>query len=190
LMLSENNERARFLSDSELTATLKASKEHSLTMHVAVLVSLACGVRQSELLRLAWSDIDFDAHALRVQLSKNGESRSVYLPSSAETGLRELKRGKVVGARVFVDDEGQPVGKNWIEYRWKAIRKAARLVDFRWHDLRHSCASYLAQNGSTLLEIGSVLGHKSPSVTQRYAHLVAAKPVTGHAKLDEKLSRS
>ena len=53
--------------------------------------------------------------------------------------------------------------------------------------LRHTCASYLAQNGANLLEIGSVLGHKSPSVTQRYAHLIEGAPVTGHTKLDDKL---
>jgi site-specific recombinase XerD len=68
------------------------------------------------------------------------------------------------------------------------VRPAAGLKDFRWHDLRHSCASFLAASGASLVEIGSVLGHRSPSVTARYAHLVAGKPVTGHAKLDEKLA--
>jgi hypothetical protein len=45
----------------------------------------------------------------------------------------------------------------------------------------------LAQNGASLLEIGSVLGHKSPSVTLRYSHLVQGAPVKGHTALDEKL---
>lgn len=49
--------------------------------------------------------------------------------------------------------------------------KAAKLRDFRFHDLRHTCASYLAQNGATLLEIGDVLGHKQVSMTRRYSHL-------------------
>jgi site-specific recombinase XerD len=88
---------------------------------------------------------------------------------------------------VIADDMGQPVTKEWLEYRWRLIRAAAGLHDFRWHDMRHSCASFLAQQGATLLEIGSVLGHRSPSVTQRYAHLVQGAPVTGHAQLDKKL---
>ena len=70
---------------------------------------------------------------------------------------------------------------------WKAVRSAAGLKDFRWHDLRHSCASYLAQNGSGLLEIGNVLGHKSPSVTARYSPLVEGAPLPAHAGLDKKL---
>ena len=50
--------------------------------------------------------------------------------------------------------------------------KEANIEDFRFHDLRHTAASYLAQNGATLLEIQQVLGHKSPAMTARYAHLV------------------
>jgi site-specific recombinase XerD len=67
------------------------------------------------------------------------------------------------------------------------VRAAAGLVDFRWHDLRHSCASFLAQNGASLVEIGSVLGHSSPSVTAKYAHMVAGRPITGADKLAAKL---
>ena len=57
-------------------------------------------------------------------------------------------------------------------------------------DGRHSCASLFAQNGSNLLEIGSMLGHKSPASTKRYAHLVEHAPVIGHPRLDEKLRSS
>jgi len=49
--------------------------------------------------------------------------------------------------------------------------KDAKIKDFRFYDLRHSCASYLAQSGASLLEIADVLGHKQIEVTKRYAHL-------------------
>ena len=52
----------------------------------------------------------------------------------------------------------------------KALEEAD-IKDFRFHDLRHSCASYLAQSGASLLEIADLLGHKQISVTKRYAHL-------------------
>ena len=55
--------------------------------------------------------------------------------------------------------------------QWKRVREEAELVDFRFHDLRHTTASYLAQNGATLIEIAEILGHKDISVTKRYAHL-------------------
>jgi integrase len=188
LMLTEPKGRTRFLADDELDALLKTSAAHSPGMHAAVLVSIACGVRQSELLRLKWADIDFDKQRLRVMLSKNNEARSVYLPQSAAAALKALKRAPVVGQHVFLDESGKPAKKSWIEHRWAGIRAAAKLQDFKWHDLRHSCASFLAQQGANLLEIGAVLGHRSASVTRRYAHLVEGAPVTGHTKLDEKLS--
>ena len=56
--------------------------------------------------------------------------------------------------------------KEWI----KALKRA-EIKDFRFHDLRHTCASYLAQNGASLLEIADVLGHKQIQMTKRYAHL-------------------
>ncbi|HKS56669.1 MAG TPA: site-specific integrase [Steroidobacteraceae bacterium] len=187
LMLTEPKGRTRFLSDDELARLLEASAAHSPLMHAAVLVSIACGVRQSELLRLKWADLDFDKQRLRVMLSKNDEARSVYLPQSAATALKALKRAPVLGQQVFTDETGRSANKGWIEHRWKLVRSAAKLQDFKWHDLRHSCASFLAQQGANLLEIGAVLGHRSASVTRRYAHLVEGAPVTGHTKLDEKL---
>lgn len=187
LMLTEPKGRTRYLNDEELGALLKAAARHSPTMHAAVLVSLGCGVRQSELRRLKWTDVDLDKQRLRVLLAKNNESRAVYLPQSATDALRVLKRAPVVGQHVITDEQGQPVDKFWLVYRWRLIRAAAGLANFRWHDMRHSCASFLAQQGANLFEIGSVLGHKSPSVTMRYSHLIEGAPVTGHVKLDEKL---
>ena len=187
LMLTEPKGRLRYLSDNELAGLLKAASEHSPTMLAAILISIGCGVRQSELRRLRWADVDLDQQRIRVLLTKNNESRAVYLPASAAEALRVLKRAAVVGQTVIADEAGQPVGKDWVEYQWRCIRAAAGLRDFRWHDLRHSCASFLAQQGATLLEIGSVLGHRSPSMTMRYSHLVQGAPVTGHTKLDEKL---
>ena len=187
LMLTEPKGRVRYLNDSELAELLKAAAALSPTMHAAVLISVGCGIRQSELRRLRWADVDLDKLRIRILLTKNDESRSVYLPASAADALRVLKRGPVIGQTVIADERGQPIAKEWLEYRWRLIRDAAALADFRWHDLRHSCASFLAQQGATLLEIGSVLGHRSPTVTQRYAHLVQGAPVTGHTKLDEKL---
>ena len=179
--------RTRDLSDEELARVLADASARSPTMHAAILVSLGCGIRQSELRRLKWADVDLDKKRLRVLVTKNDESRTIYMPQPVVDALRLLKRAPVVGQHVIANEEGQPVEKEWLEYRWRLIREAAGLVDFHWHDLRHSCASFLAQNGSTLLEIGSVLGHKSPSVTMRYSHLVQGAPVTGATKLDEKL---
>jgi integrase len=188
LLLTEPKGRVRFLNDVELANVLAAAKAQSAVMHAAIMVSIATGLRQGELLRLKWADIDLNAGKLVVLISKTDTARAVYLPSVAVDALKELRKGKIVSAStVFLLDDGRPLRKSNLEARWKVIRKDAGLEDFHWHDLRHSCASFLAQRGASLLEIGSVLGHRSPSVTQRYAHLIEGAPVKGHTELDAKL---
>ena len=73
-------------------------------------------------------------------------------------------------------------------HAWRKALIRADITNFRWHDLRHTCASYLAQAGASLPEIGHVLGHASAAATHRYVHQVAGKPVTGSAALAAKLS--
>ena len=188
LMLSEPQARTRYLSDEELTAVLSAARTNSAVMYAAVTVALATGARQGEMLRLTWADVDLPRSTIRLIKTKNDQARSVHLPSIAVDALKALKSGPVVSTKhVFLDVDGQWMDGQRLDRQWRYIRTAAGLKDCRWHDLRHSAASYLAQNGATLLEIGSVLGHKSPSVTLKYAHLVAGKAVTGHAALDSKL---
>jgi integrase len=187
LMLKEPDGRTRFLSPDEIERLLKAA-EGDAVMRAAILVSIATGLRQGELLRLRWADVDLDLAAVTVMVSKNSTRRRVHLTAAAVDALKGLRGSKVVSVgAVFLAQGGTPLKKSLLETRWRVIREAATLEDFHWHDLRHTCASVLAQNGATLLEIGSVLGHKSPSMTMRYAHLVQGKPVTGHAKLDELL---
>jgi integrase len=191
LMLTEPKGRTRFLTDAELARLLVLAQNHSQLMYTAVIVSIATGVRQGELLRLKWADIDLDAGKLTLLLTKNDDARSVFIPSIAIDALRTLRSAKVVSpTTVFLADAGTALNKSMLEARWNKIRKEAGLANFRWHDLRHTCASFLAQKGATLLEIGSVLGHRSPAVTQRYSHLVQGAPVTGHTGLDAKLRGS
>jgi integrase len=185
LFLSEPRERVRFLNDGELKAVLAEAEKNAPWMHAAVVVSLATGLRQGELLRLAWADIDSAKQTIIVHVSKSGKRRLIHLPSPA---VEALKKMRVVGPKlVFVRPDGTPADKGFLNFNWKKVRKNAGLVDFHWHDLRHSCASFLAQAGASLTEIASVLGHSSPSITAKYAHMVAGRPVTGADKLAEKL---
>jgi integrase len=194
LLLTEPDAIVRFLDDEELRAVLDEAKKCALWMHAAVVLSIATGLRQSETLRLEWSNVDFVKGTVTVLKAKNTKGRAtkrriVHLPSPAVDELKNLRRNGIVGpSRIFVNASGEPIDKSSLRYHWIAVRKAAGLVEFRWHDLRHSCASFLAQNGASLVEIGSVLGHSSPSITAKYAHLVAGKPVTGADMLAAKLS--
>jgi integrase len=190
LFLSEPRERVRYLNDDELKAVLTEAEKNSAWMHAAVMTALATGVRQGELLKLEWKDLDLEKKTVTVLLAKDTKGRGskrrmVHLPSPA---IDALRKARVVGPkRVFVNADGEPIDKSRLRVQWISVRAAAGLVDFKWHDLRHSCASYLAQAGASLPEIGSVLGHSSPSITAKYAHLVEGKPVTGSSALAEKL---
>ena len=187
LLLPEPRGRMRFLSDGELDALLKAAASDPM-MRAAILVSVATGIRQGEMLGLTWKDVDLDGGKVTIIETKNATPRAVHVAPTAVEALRALKKAKVVSAtHVFLIGSGSPLEKSTLMHRWNKIRKATKLADFHWHDLRHSCASFLARKGATLLEIGSVLGHKSPSMTMRYSHLVQGAPVKGHAELDELL---
>ena len=100
LMLTEPKGRTRYLMDEELKALLKAAEADSPVMAAAVKVSLATGLRKSELLRLTWADVDLDKQRLTVLETKNGETRAVYLPKAATDALRTLKRAPL-WANVF-----------------------------------------------------------------------------------------
>jgi integrase len=187
LMLSEPRGRTRFLSDVEITALLKAA-ESDKRIRAAIIVAVSTGLRQGEMLRLKWADVDLTGAKVTVRESKNGEQRQVHLPVTAVDALKERRDAPIASLiHPFVTESGSALKKAWLETRWRVVRDAAGLKDFHWHDLRHSCASYLAQSGATLLEIGGQLGHKSPSVTLRYAHLMQATATPAHAKLDAKL---
>lgn len=183
LLLREPDGRTRYLNADELSRLLSAASEAGPLTNAAVIVSLATGIRQGELLRLRWADIDSAGNTLRVLLSKTRTPRSVYLPPSAVTALSVLKPADASADTLIFGMHKQSLMR-----RWHIVREAAALQNFRWHDLRHSTASFLAQKGANLLQIGVVLGHRSPAVTRRYAHLIEGAALPAHADLDAMLS--
>ena len=89
--------------------------------------------------------------------------------------LQELKLHKGPDSKLVFASSIRPDIAYHSDWVWREALKQARIKNFRFHDLRHTCASYLAQNGATLLEIGDVLGHRNLSVTKRYSHLATGQ---------------
>lgn len=188
LMLTEPRARVRYLDDDELKRVLEAAKAHSPVLYAAVTVALACGCRAGEQMRLEWKDIEFARSTVTFLQTKNGSARSVHLPAIAADALKALKAGGVVSAiHPFVNRYGKRLTTQGLDRQWRVVRTNAKLSNFRWHDLRHTTASYLVQNGASLIEAGHVLGHKSAAITAKYAHLIEGKAVTGHSALESKL---
>ena len=167
--LPEKEGRTRFLSEAERTSLFKACKASKWDkLHLIVLLAITTGARKGELTKLRWNDIDFDRRTAYVSTTKNGQPKVLPLTDSVikELEIFDSKDSSLIFASKIKEDVAYCFTKPW-----KRALEDADIKDFRFHDLRHSCASYLAQSGASLLEIADVLGHKQISVTKRYAHL-------------------
>jgi integrase len=162
--------RIRFLSDDERARLLEACRGSTWPkLYALVLLAITTGARRGELEALTWADVDLVRAIARVRMSKNGEPRTLPLVPAAVKALQVLSTSEP--ERLVFSSARRPRKPFRIHKPWHTALAAARIENFRFHDLRHSCASYLAQSGASILEIGDVLGHKSLRMTQRYAHL-------------------
>ncbi|MDW2995477.1 MAG: site-specific integrase [Alphaproteobacteria bacterium] len=168
--LQEPKPRVRYLSDEERENLLESARNSTNPyIYAIVLVALTTGARKMEILRLRWEDIDFNANTAILWETKNGEYRVLQLIEPALEELKKLyaKRGK--SPYVFPSHDGS--GALDITYCWKDIIRTAGIENFRFHDLRHTCASYLAMTNVNMATIAEILGHKDFKITKRYAHL-------------------
>ena len=167
--LPEDNHRVRYLSTSERKRLLKACREVSWSkLLLLVLTAITTGARRGELLGLRWNDIDFERHTAYVQTTKNGQPKVLPLTDDV---IKELTKFRQQDSSLIFNSEIKPYKAFCFNKQWKKALVLAEVDNFRFHDLRHTTASYLAQSGASLLEIADVLGHKQISVTKRYAHL-------------------
>ncbi len=170
----ENAGIVRWLSDDERKALLDACRQSRWDqLYLLVILALSTGARLSELLQLRWSDLDLKKGIAYLVDSKNGERRSLPLIEAVQTELskqvRRLDSGFVFPSPFKTGEAAEPYAG--FREHWNEARDKAGIKNFRFHDLRHSCASYLAMNGATELEIADVLGHKTLQMVKRYSHL-------------------
>lgn len=159
----------RYLSEAELARLIIACKNSSWErLHLLVMLAITTGMRKSELLGLRWSDIDFKKNLALLADTKNGEPRHNPIPGPAMT---ELVRHREIGNGLIFHSPTKPEVAFDFTKRWKAVLKEACISNFRFHDLRHTAASYLVMGGATLYDAAQILGHKSTETTKRYAHL-------------------
>jgi len=165
----EDNHRVRYLSTLERKRLLNACKEADWSkLYLLVLIAITTGARRGELLGLRWSDIDFERQTAYVQTTKNGQPKVLPLTDDV---VREMTKFKQQDSSLIFNSKVKPDKAFHFNKQWQRALNEAEVDNFRFHDLRHTTASYLAQSGASLLEIADVLGHKQISVTKRYAHL-------------------
>ena len=167
--LKEGRGRVRFLSDDERNALQQACRESSEPLlYPLVVTAISTGARQGELLSIRWSNVDFHMGLIRLEDTKNNERRAIPLTGHALELLKDMASVRRIDTDLVFPFKG---GRHGLRLPWAKALKAAEIEDFRFHDLRHSAASYLAMNGATLAEIAEVLGHKTLQMVKRYSHL-------------------
>lgn len=167
----ENNQKTRFLSDEERERLLAAAKTSKWPrLYLLVLLALTTGARKGELLALRWADVDLVQRVVHIVRTKNDDPKVLPLVPAVAAELERLQGAPTTLVFPSARRAGQAFA---IEQRWSEALHAAQVKGFRFHDLRHSAASFLAKHGATLLEIGDLLGHRQISMTRRYAHLAS-----------------
>jgi integrase len=179
--------RVRFLDEEERRRLLLVCKESpNPYLYMVVVLALSTGMRQGEIMNLTWKDVDFAEKKIVLENTKNGERRVVPLVGfAAELLFKHSKERRIGTFLLFPRKDGQkPVNlrQPWIE----ALEKA-EIEDFRFHDLRHSAASYLAMGKATAAEIAEVLGHKTLAMVKRYSHHSESHTSGVVAKMNESI---
>lgn len=156
----EDNKRLRYLSQEEMGALLK--KAHP-RLFPALVCAMMTGMRKSELLGLDWENVDIERGFIYILKSKSGKKREIPISSKLRQVLLSLEPKK--SGSVFQLPEIM-----MRRYFDKALKEAG-IRDFRWHDLRHTFASHFVMRTKDIPALQSILGHATPQMTQRYAHL-------------------
>ena len=165
--------------------------------HIAVLISLSCGLRLGEVIGLKWSDINFKNKKLSVERTayrldsellekppKNGKPRTIIVPDVLIAELKKHKRRQkenrlffgleyIVSDYVVTHDNGRRPRPDGLSRFFRRRIKAANLPHIRFHDLRHTAATLMILSGADLKTVSVALGHSSIAITvDIYGHII------------------
>ena len=170
--LKEPRGRVRYLDDSELERLLGASRgSGNRALHLALVMALCTGARRMEVWGLGWSEVDLKAGHIKFLQTKNDDRRSVPLDGTTLGLLGDHARLRRIDSDRVFPSKKDPTKPMDFRRPFQQVLARAGIEDFSWHDLRHSCASYLAMKGVPLRTIAEILGHKTLQMVYRYSHL-------------------
>jgi integrase len=170
-----DTKRLRYLTDEEFARLLgEASKiTRSPYLRAAIEIAVFTGLRRSNVLGLRWEWVDWLNRVIRVPRTKSGKPLAVPLNVTAYRVLQRLWSERGDSPYVFSHTSGANAG-DAVQDLKKGFHTAvanANISDFRWHDLRHTFASWLVMRGASLRAVAELLGHQTMQMTMRYAHL-------------------
>lgn len=167
--------RVRYLQETEVEIVLNACPEW---LRPIATLAVFTGMRRSEILNLRWLDVDLVNGRVLLPQTKNGDGRIVYLNQSAQAVFRGLASSQQSATeKVFKGIDGRQVSMAFM----RACRRVG-ISDFRFHDTRHTAASWMRMHGADIHTVAQILGHKDLRMAMRYQHLSPehlAKAVAG-----------
>ena len=167
--------RTRYLSPTEFKAALEAAPDW---MRGPMALAAFTGMRRGEILGLCWKDVDLDGQRVYLTETKNGTLRVLTLNQLAVQVLQSLPVGEPAQL-VFPE-----VNAAHLSVYTRRVFASVGIEDASFHSLRHTAASWLVMEGVDLYAVGRILGHKTPRMTQRYAHLSPGYMAAAVNKLD------
>ena len=152
-------------------------------LHPMILLSMNTGLRRGEIFSLKWENVSLERALLTIEgaYAKSGKTRHIPLNSEAISVLKEWRRQTDSSDLVFHNKDGLRFDN--IKNGWATILNAAKIKNFRWHDLRHHFASRLVMSDVDLNTVRELLGHSDMSMTLRYAHLAPEHKANAVEKL-------
>ncbi len=166
----EKNERYRWLSEDEEISLLENRPEW---LREIIIFSLNTGLRQNELLSLEWNRVNLTQKTAFIRKTKSGKPKTIPLNKIVMDMLEQKLNGKVRHLKngfVFLSNHGTKIDRFNLRRAFDKVKEKAGIKDFRFHDLRHTFATRLSQNGIDQYMISKLLGHENTKMTQRYSH--------------------
>ncbi len=167
-MLKEPTRRIRYLTRNEAQRLLAALPEHLADMAA---FSLATGLRRANVTGLQWSQVDLTRRLAWIHPDQAKARKAIAVPLNSEAVLLIRKQIGKHPTHVFCF-KGRPITQVSTKAWYKGLTVAG-IGEFRWHDLRHTWASWHVQNGTPLFALQELGGWESPEMVRRYAHLSA-----------------
>ncbi|MBT4838115.1 MAG: site-specific integrase [Methylococcales bacterium] len=163
--------RVRYLGEEERKLFLDACKmSPNKFLYIVVVLALSTGMRRNEIMSLKWKDVDFKLNRIILEDTKNGERRSIPISDQPLKLLLEHRK-RMSRSELLFPSKVDPTKSMDLRKPFATALKLAEIEDFKFHDLRHSAASYLIMNGASETAVGELLGHKTMQMVKRYSHL-------------------
>ncbi len=178
-LFKESAGRVRFITPEQVQALLRELPAHQQDM---VLFALQTGLRQSNVVKLEWSEINLEQAHMWVNSADSKNRKAIAVPLNREALAALHRQTGKHPVRVFTYKE-KPIS-NANTHAWKNALKRAGIEDFRWHDLRHTWASWHSMQGTPTLELQQLGGWKTGAMVERYAHLASDHLASAAARLD------